>query len=55
MLATEARDLMAPADWWEKAEPLPDKIVPLSPEVAEEEFLCRYRYLTERMSERRTA
>jgi hypothetical protein len=45
MLATEARDLMAPADWWSKVEPLPDRIVPMSPDVAEQEFLGRYNYL----------
>lgn len=45
MLATERRDLMAPSEWKPEAEPLPEKIVPMSPDVAEREFLARWGYL----------
>jgi len=44
LLATEARDLMAPApeDWGLAAEPLPERIEPLGPEDAERAFLRTY-------------
>jgi hypothetical protein len=49
LLATEVRDLMpANEKYWAKLEefPLPDRIVPWSPTVAEGEFLRRYTKLT---------
>jgi hypothetical protein len=47
LLATEARDLMAPppCSWELSAEPLLERIVPVSAERAEELFLARYREL----------
>jgi hypothetical protein len=46
MLATETRDLTANvAAWLKRVEPLPDRIVPMSPDVAEQEFLGRYSHL----------
>jgi len=44
MLATEARDLMlpAPADWGLRAEPYPDRIVPVRSQEAERMFLDRF-------------
>ena len=44
LLTTEARDLMAPPPepWGLAAEPLTERIVPLSPEEAERAFLDRY-------------
>lgn len=49
MLATEARDLMAPLhpDWKQPAKPLPFKIEPVNPEEAKKLFLDRYRELTD--------
>lgn len=49
MLATEARDLMAPLhpDWKQPAKPLPFKIEPINPEEAKKLFLDRYRDLTD--------
>lgn len=48
LLATEQRDLMGPppAPWGLTAEPLPERIEPLSPEAARAAFLARYRELT---------
>jgi hypothetical protein len=50
-LFTEMRDLMntPPAKWDDQDlfQPHPDKIIPLSPEEAEKEFLERYKELTE--------
>jgi len=47
LLATEARDLMAPppCSWQLPAEPLAERIVPVSAERAEELFLGRHREL----------
>lgn len=47
MLATEARDLMAPLhpEWAQPCEPLPFKIVPLGPSEAKKLFLDRFNYL----------
>ncbi len=47
LLVTEARDLMVtpPADWSIAAEPLPERIQPLAPAVAEERFLVRFENL----------
>lgn len=43
---TEARDLTANAEWRRTgAEPLLGTIVPMSPDIAEQEFLGRYGYL----------
>ena len=44
LLATEARDLMGPAPqpWRLTAEPYPEPIVPLGPDVAEQAFLSRF-------------
>lgn len=48
LLATEARDLMSPASYWEKIHyaPLPDLLVPWSHETARNNFIARYRRLT---------
>lgn len=49
LLATEVRDLMPPNDvYWHKVRstPLPDRIRPWAPDVAEYEFLRRYKELT---------
>lgn len=48
LLATEARDLMAPLhpDWRQPAKPLPFTITPLSPKEAKQLFLDRYNELT---------
>ena len=45
LLMTEKRDLMKaePNPWEDIAEPLPERIDPWLPEVAEESFLSRYR------------
>lgn len=47
LLATEARDLMAPPPepWPLRAEPLAERITPLGPSEAERAFLDRYRAL----------
>lgn len=44
LLATEKRDLMAPepASWHLRGTPLPESVVPLSPEAAESAFLARF-------------
>ena len=44
LLATEARDLMAPPpeDWGRGVDPLPERIDPLPAEKAEQAFLARY-------------
>lgn len=49
LLMTEKRDLMpnCPAKWREVAESLAGKIVPWSPEDAEQEFLCLWAELAE--------
>jgi transposase len=48
LLATEARDLMAPwpDDWRLDVEPLPDRIVPLTWQDAERLFLAEFTRLT---------
>lgn len=48
LLATEARDLMAPLrpDWESNVKPLPFKIIPLSPVEAKKLFLERFQELT---------
>jgi len=49
LLATEARDLMAPLhkDWAQPIAPLPFKIVPLSPEEAKDLFIKRFHELND--------
>lgn len=51
LLATEARDIMggqSAGKWSLRAEPLPDRIVPWSPAVAERAFLLRFAALSGR-------
>jgi hypothetical protein len=47
LLATETRDLMGvkPGDWSLRAEPLSERIVPVSPAEAKAMFLARHREL----------
>lgn len=54
LLATEARDLMAPPPmpWEFMPEPLPEKIVPWSWRKAESTFLDRFKELQARIAER---
>jgi hypothetical protein len=54
LLATEARDLMAPwpEDWRLGVPPLPDPILPVGAEAAEKLFLDEFRKLTGRSDSR---